>query len=58
MLSGRTFAKNDLREPFTPLNWLWVPSQKGLFALFLHPQKNTFLDSVAVNFFGANSEPA
>jgi hypothetical protein len=36
---------------------LWLPSHSGCDAVNLQPQKNTFLDSVAVNLTGENSDP-
>jgi hypothetical protein len=57
----RTFAsvgyKARVRRTLRDQSLLWEPSQSGDFPVALHPQKNTFLLSSDVNFWGAKPVP-
>ena len=50
-VASRAWLKPDL------FHFPWLPSHMGGLAVALHPQKNTFFDSVASNFNGVNSVP-
>jgi len=52
--STETYSSQS-EVPWTGL--LWLPSQSGAEEDILQPQKNTFLDSVALYLTGVNSVP-
>ena len=55
--AGGNFLGEQFDQEFGHQRLLWVPSQNGLFRVFLQAQKNLRPAASAVHFCGANSVP-